>query len=364
MALKSIEIHQFRNYENLKLDLSKGSTLLFGDNGQGKTNLIEAIFLLLQGYSFRSHKLSEMIPWGSKVWVLRGETYAGDEIALQYKSNGEKQLKLNGEKSAQFSKLLGLNPSVMIGPQDIELSQGGPSLRRRFLDSQLCQFDFKYLDELRLYQKSLKQRNAYLKMLKQTQSKIDSNLLQSYTEQLSIHGSQIVSIRTEWLRELSPLVEEFYHMMTKGKESLKLTESKWSSLLLSSDSIQNRLFDQIQEKLNYDLMTGVTSVGPHKDDFNVNLKEKSLRDFGSQGQQRSFSLSLKLGTAHWMVQKKGLNPTLLLDDVFAELDSNRRQSLVEQIMAFEQVFFTSPGEEKGLLNTDHVLQISGGKVTF
>ncbi len=363
MGLRTIHLDLFRNYSEIEVELHPGRTLIYGDNGQGKSNFIEAVFVLLQGYSFRTHKPADLIPWSNTEWRVRGTTFAGDQIGLQYLGNGEKTLSLNGERTSRFSDLLGLNPAMAIGPGDIELSQGGPAVRRRFFDSQLCQFHSTYLGELRLYQKSLKQRNAYLKSLKGG-ARPEESLLSALTEQLALHGAEILRYRAEWLVELSPLVEEFYHLMSQGKEPLRIRSSRWSEQVLSSENSEEELFRQMMAKRDYDLLTGSTSVGLHKDDFIIELKEKSLRDFGSQGQQRSFALALKLGTAHWMAEFKKLKPVLLLDDIFAELDVHRRKSLVDHIMAFEQVFLTTPGAEKDLIQTDHVLKIEGGKVTF
>ncbi len=361
MLLKKLELTAFRNYSEESIDFAEGSTLIHGCNGEGKTNLLESIFILQQGHSFRTRKLSETLPWNENAMLIRCETSIEgqlDSIGLKYTKRGEKEVSINGERSNQLSKLLGLWPVVAMGPGDIELAQGAPALRRRFIDSNLCQIDPKYLDDLRRYQHVIKQRNQLLK----DSIKYPPAAMVTYSVQLAQLGASITSKRQSWLTELAPVVCEFYNLISQKKETLSL---KYLTQFHGDlNEIEKKILEEMDRKHSTELMLGTTTVGPHKDDMGFDLNGKKLRDFGSQGQQRTFTLALKLGLAYWLKSWKGKDPLVLLDDVFAELDPSRKEALVEYALSFKQVLLTTPLEESLGIKTDHHLKIEAGKVTF
>ena len=361
MIVQSIELIKFRNYQSERVVLQPGSTLIHGNNGQGKTNLLEAVFLLLQGYSFRTKKILDCLPWDSKEAILRLEANKGGtplSIGIRLQKNGGKEVSINGQRHKKMSVLLGLWPVVAIGPGDIELSQGAPAVRRRFLDSSICQFDLEYLEALRKYQHVLKQRNQLLKDFHSSKEATWT----VYTEQLAQLGAILIAKRKAWVAEIEPIVARFYGEIAQGKEAISLSYGdKWEG---EQVDFQNQLIAGMQVKKIPELTLGTTLSGPHKDDLSISLNQQSLREFGSQGQQRSTALALKLAFADWSKSKLKKEPLILLDDVFAELDPGRKSALVKYALSFPQVFLTTPLQESEGIPTDHHLKIEAGKVTF
>jgi DNA replication and repair protein RecF len=340
LYLSQIECQNFRSYNFVEHAFDKGVVGVFGSNGLGKTNLLEAVHFILQGHSHRTRKNKELIKWESSDMILRGEGSLEDRkhtMALQIYKAGKNRVKVNGSESSMLSDLLGHFAVVSLGPDDIALVQGAPANRRRFLDALLSQYSSEYLHNLRHYNRFLKQRNHLLKAKNNTGGVFDS-----ISYELVNYGVKIMEERYKWVLKLNESTQKLYHIIAGGKESLEVF---YKTTLELSDNLIATFHDKLNSRKERELLLGSTQYGPHKDDLDFILKGHSLRDFGSQGQHRSASLALKLGAAKQLQAVFQKPPIYLLDDVFAELDLRRRSALGELIQGGSQTFIASPHPE-------------------
>jgi DNA replication and repair protein RecF len=346
--LQSLSLRNFRNYRSLEVNFDPSGNLFLGGNAQGKTNLIEAIHYLATSRSQRNAGDGEILLQGEDFFLLRG-TGQGEgqrSVTVEIRSfrNGPRQLKINGAVHRKVSDLLGLLSVIELSPEDVNISAGSPNHRRRFVDFCLCQMSTSYWTSLIDYGRVLQQRNTALKSRSGRRWHVaDDGEMEAWDRQLIQLGADIIRRREQFLEQLNPEVDALHRQITGGVERNVLIyepaidRSQRGEI---TERFQKRL-EQVKEK---EVRLGVTLAGPHRDDFEITINGLRLRAFGSQGQQRTAAIALKLAAARRLEKAKGERPILLLDDVFAELDVDRTRSLFDQFDRFGQVFIATAKE--------------------
>ncbi len=371
MIIKSLELADFRNYENLKIDFSSGTNILYGDNAQGKTNILEAIFVSATTKSHKGSKDKEIIRFGKEeahVRTILERDNAEYRIDMHLRKNKSKGIAIDGQKIKRASDLIGKLNVVFFSPEDLSIIKNGPSERRRFMDIELCQLDQIYLNSLSKYNKLVVERNKVLKDLFEHPE--NSVLLDVQDKQLCEYGSVIIKTREKFIRDLNEIIRPIHEKLTGGKEFL----SVYYEPNVNSDEFEKKLRASRQK----DTYAKQTTVGPHKDDFSfiickqseINSSENTqegidIRKYGSQGQQRTASLSLKLSEIEIVKKAKKENPVLLLDDVLSELDSNRQNYLLNTIGDI-QTIITCTGLDEFVNNRfsiDKLFKVTEGTVS-
>lgn len=346
MNIKAVELNHFRNFESLTLFLSDGVNVFFGDNAQGKTNILESVYVSGTTKSHRMSKDREMIRFGQNEAHIRTElTAAGVDyrVDMHLKKNTPKGIAINGVPIRKASELLQLGHYVFFSPEDLGIIKNGPGERRRFLDMELCQIDRSYMSALAGYNKTLIQRNALLKDLSFRPELIDT--LDIWDMQLCLYAQTLIRAREDFTGKLGRLIEPIHSRLSGGREQLKVVYEK---------NVEAEEFPELlQKNRDKDIRFKSTSVGPHRDDLMFVSNGVDLRHFGSQGQQRTAALSLKLSEIELVREASEDTPVLLLDDVLSELDKNRQKYLLES-MERVQTLITCTGMEDF---TDSQLQI-------
>lgn len=342
MYLKKLGLLNFKNYAEANLDLSSSINCFLGNNGQGKTNLLDAVFYLAFSKSFFNPIDSQLIKDDEAFMVLQGDFHREDKVEKIYcglKKGQKKQLKKNKKQYEKIADHIGLIPLVMISPSDSLLILEGSEIRRRFLDLIISQFDRQYLDDLMLYNKALAQRNRLLKKFMEIR-RFEEASLEIWDEQLMKYGQPVYEARTKFLKDFLPLFQKHYDFISGKSEKVGL--SYMSQL---NENNFNQLLSDHREK---DRRMTYSTAGVHKDDLNFELEDKSLKKFGSQGQQKTFLLALKLAQAEHLKNIKKIAPILLLDDIYDKLDEKRVAKLMEVVQNdwFGQVFITDTHETR------------------
>ena len=324
MIIKSIELKNFRNYSFLSMELDKNTNILYGDNAQGKTNVLEAIYLSGTTKSHKGSKDKELIQFEKEEGHIRCNVEkAGMDyrIDMHFRKNRSKGIAINGIPIKRAADLFGILNIIFFSPEDLDIIKRGPSERRRFVDLELCQLEKVYLHNLTNYTKILNQRNKLLKTLYYEPSLEDT--LSVWDMQLTTYGKELIKRRNLFMEELNEIAAKVHQKLSGGKEELVIKYEP----NVTAESLEERL----EETLERDKRQKTTSVGPHRDDICFLVNGIDIRKFGSQGQQRTAALSLKLAEIE-LVQKKIKDmPVLLLDDVLSELDSNRQNYLLDAI---------------------------------
>lgn len=341
MLFKKLSLKNFRNYLAQDFDLSEGINIFHGENAQGKTNLLEAIYLLCVGKSYRALKDQELIKWEEHDFFLKG---IGEKekrtltIEVSFSLLSKKKIKINGQEQKKISSLLGLLKAVIFSPKDLQLIQGAPSERRKFLDMEISQVSPKYHYDLQQYYRSLQQRNNLLKNIRENKQNI--SILDIWDDQLIELGSKIIEKRQECLRKIAILARLIHRKITIQEESLEL---KYISSLGEEDSqdIKHIFKKKLVMLRKEEIYRGLTLIGPHRDDFSSFINGIDVKTFCSQGQQRTAVLSLKLAELEFMKSESGEYPLLLLDDVMSELDQVRREHLLKVVRNKIQTFITT-----------------------
>lgn len=346
MNIAELHVINFRNLRFVRTEFATGLNLVYGPNAQGKTNLLEAIYLLVTGRSFRTPTEREMIPWDREQYeatLVRARVHKGgyEERFLLTFNQADKNVFVNGNPIRRLGDLIGRINAVLFTPSDLQIVRGAPAGRRRFLDIDLSQINHAYLRHLQSYDLALRQRNALLKQC--AARAVAATQLPSWDAQLAEHGSEILAFRASMLSRLSELVGQVYSGITGGSERLELIYEP--SPKAAVDSAQGVLQGLIQAELERsradDIRRGATSVGPHRDDFSFRISGRDARDFGSQGQQRSCVLALKLAELELMRQATGEWPVLLLDDLMSELDESRKRAFLAALPNGVQAILTA-----------------------
>ena len=357
----------FENYRNLKDDtiLPSGQVnVIYGENANGKTNLLEAIWLFCGGHSFRGSKEHEMICFEKDFFRLKMSFYAGgrDQDAEIVFDKNKKYIKINGVDKGSSSYLTEVFSAVVFSPEHLNLIKRGPNIRRRFLDAAICQHRIRYASLLSNYQQILNQRNALLKDIYKHKELKDT--LSIWDDSLAAAGAQILKERFDYLRQLREPAKAYHKGISCDKEVLEID---YLSTVKAQENdglteLQNKLLRAFAESRHEDYHTGYTSAGPHRDDLEIRINGVSARRFGSQGQQRSAVLSMKLSEAELLYHKHEERPVILLDDVLSELDNKRQDFLLNKVENY-QVFVTCCEESnKQQLKNGRVFYIENGAI--
>ena len=335
MWIKNIKIKNFRNYNQEEINLEKNINIFYGKNAQGKTNIIEAIFLCSLGKSFRAKKDNEMIKLNEENAIVEIEYEKSDRDGkIKIEIGNKKNIYLNGIKIKKLSELLGNLNIVIFTPDDINILKGGPQNRRRFLDIMISQLRPNYMHILNLYLKTIEQRNKYLRQIKEEHK--DENLLEIWDEKLAEYAVKIYEYRKEFIEKIIKKINIIHKNITNGEEQIEL------EYITECDNKENYL-QLLKERRKLDIIKGFTTKGIHRDDFVIYINKKEIKIFGSQGQNRTAMLSLKLAELQVIYDEIGEYPILLLDDFMSELDRTRRKNFLENIEG-TQVIIT--GTEK------------------
>lgn len=329
MWIKSIELVNFRNYTTQKIELSDEINVFYGDNAQGKTNIIESIYLSSLGKSFRTNKDSELIKLGEEFSsVLVNFQKKDREGTVDIKIANKKNILVNKIKINKLSSLLGNVNMVIFNPDDINILKGSPQNRRKFLDIMISQLKPNYINNLSLYNKTIEQRNSYLRQIREERK--DEALLEIWDEKLAEYAYVVAKYREDFMEKIKSKIDGIHREITDSKEIIKL-EYKTECL----DKDEYRKF--LKERRKVDIIRGYTTKGIHKDDFEVYINDKALDIYGSQGQHRTAILSLKLSELNIIYDEIGEYPILLLDDFMSELDEKRRKNLLEKIQGIQVI---------------------------
>ncbi|MBU7456089.1 DNA replication/repair protein RecF [Leuconostoc fallax] len=369
MELTSLSLQNYRNYHDLSLTFSSGVNVFLGENAQGKTNLLESIYVLALARSHRTSNDKDLIQWQQKETTISGRVHrrTGDlPLSLNFSNKGKKA-RVNHLEQSKLSQYVGQLNVILFAPEDLELVKGAPTIRRRFIDMEFGQMNPLYLYHSAQYKKILKNRNAYLKRLQLGQTK-DTVFLDVLTEQLVDTGSQVILARQAFLKNLELAAQPIHTEISNQQE--KLTLKYQSSVDLSEntniDQIKSQFLESLRQQYQREKSQGSTALGPHRDDVQFWVNGKDVATFGSQGQQRTAALSVKLAEIHLMQQETGEYPVLLLDDVLSELDASRQTHLLLAIQDKVQTFITAPSLSdvaKQLIHAPKVFHVKQGQIT-
>ena len=357
MNIRSIELKNFRNYENLEISFDEGTNNLLGDNAQGKTKILEAAYMSGTTKSHKGSRDREMIRFGEEEAHLKTVVVRGGreyQIDMHLKKNRAKGIAIDKIPIKKASELFGILNIVFFSPEDLNIIKNGPAERRRFLDSELCQLDRIYLADLTNYNKILAQRNKLLKDMIYRSSLSDT--LPVWDMQLIETGKKIIRRRKQFVDELREIVSDIHYRISGGKEEL---------FLKYEPNIDDIFFeDELSRAKEKDKKLCQTSVGPHRDDLLFSIGDVDIRKYGSQGQQRTSALSLKLAEIELVRKSISDTPVLLLDDVLSELDSSRQNYLLNNI-SDTQTIITCTGLDEFVRNrftVNRVFEVIAGHV--
>ena len=353
MWIKKIKINNFRNYEKEEINLEKNINIFYGQNAQGKTNIIEAIFLCSLGKSFRTKKDKELIKLNEQNAIVEVEYEKSDRDGkIKIEIGNKKNIYLNRIKIKKLSELLGNLNIVIFTPDDINILKGGPQNRRRFLDIMISQLRPNYMHILNLYIKTMEQRNNYLRQIKEEHK--DENLLEIWDEKLAEYAIKIYEYRKEFIEKIIKKIDIIHKKITNGEEQIKF------EYITECDN-KEKYLKLLKERRKLDIIKGFTTKGIHRDDFVIYINKKEIKIFGSQGQNRTAMLSLKLAELQVIYDEIGEYPILLLDDFMSELDKTRRKNFLENIEG-TQVIITGT-EKLDIENLEYLeYNVSKGKV--
>ena len=323
MYIDKIKLKNFRNYKNQEIKLKDGINLFYGNNAQGKTNIIESVFLCSMGKSFRARKDKELINFDAKDFQIEIEYSKKDRDGkIKYIIGDNKNIFINNVQIKKMSEILGNINIVLFSPEDINIIKDGPSNRRKFLNMMISQLRPNYIYTYNLYLKTLEQRNMYLKNISLENKNED--LLDIYDEKLAEYGIIINKYRDEFINKIKEKIGEIHKKVTKEKEEIKIK-------YISDCFEKEKFLEQLKSNRNQDILKGYTSIGIQRDDIYFFINGKKIDIYGSQGQQRTSILSLKLAELEIIKDEIGENPVLLLDDFMSELDSQRRLNFLKNI---------------------------------
>ena len=368
MKLTELNLHHFRNYDEAQVEFSPQINVLIGENAQGKTNLLESIYVLAMTRSHRTNNDRELIEFGKDAAQIKGTVQrelGSLKLELDIGKHGKKA-KANHLEKARLSEYLGQLNVILFAPEDLALVKGAPTVRRRFIDMEFGQVSPKYLHDLTQYRDILKQRNRYLKQLQSHEAQ-DQLYLEVLSEQLAAVGGAIISQRVKFLSELEGYAQELHQSITQGRENLTF---EYSSAVkdvsaLTEVELSEALMDLYRQNQSKEIFQGTTLYGPHRDDVRFLINHKNVQTYGSQGQQRTTALSVKLAEIDLMKNQTGEYPILLLDDVLSELDGARQTHLLKTIQDKIQTFLTTPGLSdvaRNLIKEPRIFHIRDGQI--
>lgn len=358
MEIQWLHLKYFRNYLDQEVKFCSGLNVLQGENGQGKTNILEGIYYLLTGKSYRVHRELELACWGQNEFHLYGDFIVHRRklrLESHYKDK-RKVIKINQVPCKKLSEYVGTINVVFFSPDDLVMVKGGPAERRRFLDLHIAQHHSRHIQLLNAYNKVIQQKNA---LLKRSQGGIRSQI-ELWNDQILRIGSEIIKNRWEYTGLLSQKSKEIYGQISSGKEELSM---EYHSLGKNNLEEALELFPKLlEEKIPLEIERKMILVGPHRDDILFKLNDRSARLYGSQGQQRSIILSTKLAELEVIHQEKGEYPLLLLDDVLSELDQFRRDYLLDYVKSLQQTIITMTSAETLTHRASLLLKVEKGQI--
>jgi len=379
MYLKTLHLRQFRNYQDCLVDFDAPKTILVGNNAQGKSNLLEAVELLSTLKSHRSVRDRDLVLEEATVGQIKANlerTFGSVELALTLRTQGRRTVALNQESLRRQLDFLGILNAVQFSSLDLELVRGAPERRRNWLDSILTQLEPIYAYILQQYNQVLRQRNALLKKVRrqEVEGRIDESSSRDYdTElalwdaQLATTGSRVTRRRARVLERLAPLAAAWHASISGATEVLEVTYAPNVSIEKDDpEGVQQAFLDKIQQRRIPEQAHGTTLVGPHRDEVEFTINQTAARSYGSQGQQRTLVLALKLAELKLIEEVVGEPPLLLLDDVLAELDLNRQNQLLEAIQDRFQTLITTThlgAFDSQWLNSSQILSVQAGQIS-
>ena len=353
MYITKIKLLNFRNYEEQEINLNKNINIFYGDNAQGKTNIIESIFLCAIGKSYRTSKDKEMIKFNKEISSVYIEYEKNDRQGnIKIELNDKKNIYVNGIKIKKLSELLGILNIVIFTPDDIQILKDGPQKRRKFLDIMIGQLRPNYVFLLNTYNKVLEQRNNYLKQIKNDNK--PEEMLEIWDEKLAEYGEKICLYRNEFMEKIKTKINDIHKNITSEKEILEI---KYESNCFN----KNEYINLLKERRKLDIIKGFTTKGIHRDDFMIYINNELVNVFGSQGQNRSVILSLKIAEMKVIYDEINEYPILLLDDFMSELDEKRRKSFLENIDN-KQVIITCTDKIKDLNSECIFYKVKKGEI--
>ena len=356
MIVSTLSLSHFRNYEQVLIEPDAGVTVFTGPNAQGKTNLLEAVHVCCLGKSHRTVQSAEMVSYGKKDARIGLRVARADgprHIQVMLEANRHKRISVSGVPIRRMSELMGHVQCVLFAPEDLQLIKGGPSLRRRYLDTALCQMSPAYFSALTRYNAALSQRNAMLK-----RGIEEAAIYEAYEQTMAQAGAEVLWHRQQFCREIQPLAAQLYADIAEGEQM----QACYRSQVPEGDrtEIEAALAALLANAREADRRRYMTSVGPHRDDVEVSIAGKPARSYASQGQQRTAVLALKLAEVERMRARTGHRPVLMLDDVLSELDLKRQQALTEQVEG--QVLLTTATKPPKHLKASCVYRVFQGEI--
>ena len=359
MYIKSLELNNYRNYDNLSIEFERGTNILYGNNAQGKTNILESIYVASTTKSHRGSKDREIINFEKEEAHIKATVMKKDvpiRIDIHLKKNKSKGIAINGIPIRKASELFGVLNVVFFSPEDLNIIKNGPAERRRFIDLELCQLDKIYVHNLVNYNKIVNQRNKLLRDLGFNYDKELVSTLDIWDMQLADYGAKIITRRNQFIEEINEIIYGIHRNITNGKEELIVR--------YEPNITGNNIYDELVRSREKDLKLKTTSVGPHRDDISFLNKKIDIRKFGSQGQQRTAALSLKLSEIELVKSIIKDTPILLLDDVLSELDSNRQRHLLGNLYNVQTIITCTGLDEfvENRFNIDNIYKVVEGTV--
>ncbi len=358
MYVESLNINNYRNYDELFITFDKNTNILYGDNAQGKTNILEAIYMSSTTKSHRGSKDREIIKIGeeeSHIKLCFKKSDINHKIDVHLRKNKNKGVAIDGIPIRRTTELFGLLNVIFFSPEDLSIIKNGPSERRRFLDLELCQLSRLYYQNLSNYHRILNQRNNLLKQIVYNKSLMDT--LDVWDIQLVDYGSRVIKERKNFISMLNEIIKDIHLKLTSGKEELEI---------IYDNNVDIENFEKsLKDKVDIDLNYTSTQVGPHRDDIIFKINGIDARKYGSQGQQRTVALSLKMAEIRIVKNIINDNPILLLDDVMSELDVKRREALIDEIKDIQTIITCTGYDDfiKEQVTINKVYNVVNGTIT-
>ncbi len=366
MICKEIEFTFFRNIEGEKIEFKDGINVIYGENAQGKTNILEGIYIFARGKSFRAFKDKELINFNSNVGYARMvyESKSGNkELGVEITKSSNKKFYLNKNKVGKTSEIIGEFRAVLFCPSHLGIIKDSPSIRRKFLDIAISQLRPIYIKMLSKYNTVLENRNAILKMSEE-ERKSYKGILEVYSEELATLSADIANIRIDYVKKLDFWVKRYFEDMTEGKElpCISYETNAQGDDFNSRELLKEKYFNLLNENLEREIKYGATLYGIHKDDLKIELNGKDARFYSSQGQQRSLALAMKLSEGEISKELSSEYPVFLLDDVLSELDENRRKYILSNIKKRQVIITTCESSAFDEIENVNFIYIKNGHI--
>ena len=359
MIITRVDLKQFRSYEACALEPCEGVNVLLGDNGAGKTNVLEALYLCCTGRSHRTRQDREMVRWGGEAASVQVDALRRDgthQVQIALPAAGRRRIRVSGQEIARSGELMGHVTGVLFSPEDLRTVKDGPAERRRFVDMALSQVRPAYYYALQRYARALKQRNEALKALAAQPALLST--LDAWEEQLALSGAELVRHRREYIDALGRVAEGTHRHIADDRERLEI---RYLPSVAEGEDVQANL-QALFAARETDLRRMSTSVGAHRDDVQILVQGRDVRAYGSQGQQRTAALAMRLSELEVMRQQIGEWPMLMLDDVMSELDPTRRRQLVSRLQGIQTFITCTDRDDLAGAPVGRVWRVEGGKI--